>query len=102
MRRAERPGGDKGALSVKQSRNAVDFRRLDRFLQGHRRNDGGDPFRQHRFAGTGRPDHEHVVPAGDRHFDRALHVRLAFDVGEIDLVILVGGEELRSDRRAPA
>ena len=67
---------------------------LDRFLQRHRRNDGGDPFGEHRFSRAGRPDHEDVVTAGDRDFDRAFHVALAFDVGEIDVVILVGREEL--------
>jgi hypothetical protein len=34
------------------------------------------------------------VAARDRHFDRALNVALAFNVGEIDLVVLVAGEEL--------
>ena len=53
----------------------------------------GDAFRQHRFAGTGRPDHQDVVTAGDGHFDRALHVALAFHVAEIDIVTLVRGEE---------
>ena len=77
------------------------FVRLDRLLQRHRRNDRGDAFREHRLAGTGRADHEDVVPAGDRDFDRALDMALAFDVGEIDVVILMGGEEIASDRRAP-
>ena len=54
----------------------------------------GDAFREHRFAGAGRADHQHVVSAGDRHFDRALDVALAFDIAEIDFVILMRGEKL--------
>jgi len=53
-------------------------------------------------------DHEQVVSAGDGHLDRAFHMALAFDVAEIDLVILVGGKERseiamgRCDQRFPA
>ena len=93
MRRAKRPRGDERLFAVQQAGDAVNLRRLDRFLQRHRRNDGGDAFRQHRFARAGRTDHEHVVTAGHRHFDRALHVALAFYVAEIDVVILVRRKE---------
>ena len=72
----------------------MDFRRLDRFLQRHRRDDRGDAFREHRLARAGRADHQHVVPASDRDLHRALDVSLAFDVGEIDVVVLVGREKL--------
>ena len=75
---------------------------LDRFLERHRRNDRGDAFREHRLPRAGRADHENVVTARDRDFDRALDVPLAFDVRKIDVVVLVAGEEIRSDRRASA
>ena len=45
------------------------------------------------LPGTGRADHENVVTAGDRHFDRALHVPLTFHVAEIDIVTLMRGEK---------
>jgi hypothetical protein len=45
MRRSERPRRDEGLFAAEHSRDAVDFRALDRFLQRHRRHDGGDPFR---------------------------------------------------------
>ncbi len=44
----------------------------------------GKPRREHRFAGAGRPDHEQIVAAGRRHFERALGAFLALDVGEIE------------------
>lgn len=93
MWRAKGPGGDERLFAVEHSRDAVDLRALDRLLERHRGHDRGDPFRQHRFAGTGRTDHQQVVPAGDRHFNGAFDVALPFHVTEIDLVILVGGEE---------
>ena len=33
------------------------------------------------------------MPAGDRDFDGAFHVTLTFDIGEIDVVVLVGREK---------
>ena len=53
----------------------------------------GDPFREHRFAGAGRADHQNVVTAGDCDFDRAFDVALAFHVAKIDIVILMRGEK---------
>ena len=50
-------------------------------------------FDEHRFARAGRTDHQDVVTAGDRDFDRAFHVSLAFHVGEIDIVILMRREK---------
>ena len=78
---------------LEHSGDAVDLGALDRFFERHRRDDGGDAFRQHRFPGTGRSDHEQVMAARDRHFDRALHMPLPFHVTEIDFVILMRFEE---------
>ncbi len=93
MRRAEGARGDEGLLAAQHPGDAVDLRALDRFLERHRRDDGGDAFREHRFAGAGRADHEQIVAAGDGDFDGALDVALAFHVGEIDFVVLMVGEE---------
>lgn len=73
--------------------DAMNFRRFDCFLDRHRRNDCGDAFREHRLPGAGRTDHENIVSAGDGDLERAFDVGLPFDIAEIDLVILVGGEE---------
>jgi len=35
-------------------------------------------------SGAGRADHEQIVSAGRRHFERALGAFLAFDVGEVE------------------
>ena len=59
-----------------------------------RRHDRGDALGEHRFAGTGRAEHEEIVAARHGHFDGPLDVMLAAHVAEIDLVVLVLGEEL--------
>ncbi len=61
----------------------MDLRGLDRFLKGQRRKDSGESFCEHRFAGAGRADHQNVVAARRRHFERALGAGLAADVAEI-------------------
>src|SRR5947209_1964057 len=71
----------------------MDLGALDRFLQRHRRDDGGDAFRQHRLSGTGRSDHKQVMSARDCHLDRALHMALSLHVTEIDVVTLMGLEK---------
>src|SRR5207237_3219673 len=93
MRCAKRSDGNEGLFDVEQAGDAVDFRCLDCLLERERRNDGRDAFGQHRFAGAGWTDHQDVVTAGDGYLYRALHVRLAFYVAEIDIVTLVRSEE---------
>ena len=53
----------------------------------------GDALREHRFSGAGRADHQKVVTAGDGDFDRALDGLLAFNVREIDVVVLMTWEK---------
>ena len=48
-----------------------------------RRQDRGQPLRQHRLARAGRPDHQQIVPAGRRDFERALGRLLALDVAQV-------------------
>jgi hypothetical protein len=61
MRRTERARGDERLFAAEHPGDAMDLGALDGFLERHRRHDGGDPFRQHRFAGTGRANHEHMI-----------------------------------------
>src|SRR6185369_15864952 len=85
---AERSAGHQGLAGRKQPYDAVDLGRLQGFLQGERRQDGCQAFGQHRFAGSGRPDKQDVVTAGGGNFQGALYRFLAFDFGEIVLVIV--------------
>lgn len=95
MRRTKGARGDEGVFRVEQeAANAVDLGGLNGFIEGHRRDDGGDALGQHRFAGAGRADHEEVVAAGDGDFDGAFGTGLTLDFGEIDVVFLMLGEEL--------
>ena len=82
MRRPERPPvGQCAAFDHAGDRlHHGDFEKLGR---RQRRQDRGQPRRQHRLAGAGRPDHEQIMAAGGRHFERALGAFLALDVGKI-------------------
>ena len=94
VRIAEWSNRNKRFFGVEQARNAMNFRRLDRFLERERRNNGRNAFGQHGFARPRRTNHQRVMTAGDRHFNRSLHVPLPLHVAEIDVVTLVRGEEL--------
>ena len=71
-----------------QADDAVDLGRLQRLLQRQRRQDRGQPFRQHGFAGARRADQQDIVAARRGDFQRALHRFLAFDFGEINLLLV--------------
>ena len=77
-----------------QADDAVNLRGLERFLERERRKDGGQPFGEHRFAGAGRADEQHVVTTGRGDFQRALDGLLAFDIGEVHLVVVVADRRL--------
>jgi hypothetical protein len=74
----------------------VDLGGLDRLLEGHRRQNRGQPLGEHRLARAGRPDHQDVVTAGCRDLERALGLLLSFDLAEID-VVNVGVAERRGE-----
>src|SRR5438045_72161 len=94
MRRSEGSYRDKSLIGAQHSANAVNLCAFDRLLERHRRNDGGNAFRQHRFARTRRADHEEIVSASDGDFDRPFHVSLAFHVAEVDLERLMTRKEI--------
>lgn len=62
-------GERKGRVSMscgvarQKSRNGVNFGRFDHFLKGHLWQNGRQALCKHAFAGTGRADEQHVVPA---------------------------------------
>ena len=83
MRRAEGAAvGERAALDLARDRG--DHGNLEQLRRRERRQDGGEPRRQHRFAGAGRADHQEVVAAGGRDLERALGALLALDVPEVD------------------
>ena len=83
MRVAERPLAQQPAAAqpAGDRMDHADFERLGRF---ERRQDAGQPRRQHRLAGAGRADHQQIVPAGGGDFERALGALLALDVLEVE------------------
>ena len=83
MRRAKGPAGQQADAARKQPGDAMDLRGLDGFLKRQRRKNAGESFREHGFAGAGRPDHQNIVAAGGSHFERALGGGLAADIAEI-------------------
>ena len=93
MRRAERPPvGQRAAFDLAGDRG--DHGDFEQFGRRQRRQDRRQSRRQHRFAGAGRPDHEQIVAAGRRDFERALGAFLALDVGEVERRA-VGFEDFR-------
>ena len=71
MRRAERPL-DRELAAHQLAREAVHHRDFEHLLGRQRRQDRGQPRRQHRFAGAGRPDHQEIVAARRGDLERAL------------------------------
>ena len=87
MGRAKRTPRHQCLARRQQTDNAVNFGRLERLIQSERRQNRRQPFGEHGFAGPGRANQQYVMSAGCGNFQCALHVFLAFDLGEIQVVI---------------
>ncbi len=98
VRRTKRPCRHQRMALGKRAGHAMDLRGLERLLQAQARQNGGETPGKHRLARTRRPDHQQIVPAGRRDFQRSLGDRLASDLGEIHAV-RCGRSERRSDIR---
>src|SRR5580704_7022683 len=72
VRRTERPADQQSDAARKEPGDAMDLRGLDGFLKSQRRQDSGESFGEHRFAGPRRSDEKHIVPSGSGHFERPL------------------------------
>ena len=83
MRRAERPPRGQRAV-VDFAGDRGDHRHFEQFGRRQRRQDRGQPRRQHRFAGAGRADHQQMMPAGRGDLERALGALLALDVAQVE------------------
>ena len=81
MRRADRPLPKRGRIELANEREQGGA--IDRLMLGHRRQDAGQPLRQHTFAGAGWPHHQQTVPSGGSDFECALGLRLAFHIKKI-------------------
>ncbi len=83
VRVAERPLAQQPAAAqpAGDRLDHAEFQRLGRF---ERRQDAGQPRRQHRLAGAGRPDHQQVVPAGRGDFERPLGALLALYILQVE------------------
>ena len=97
VRVAERPLAQQPA-AAQPAGDRMDHAELERLGRVERRQDAGQPRRQHRLAGAGRADHQQVVAAGRGDLERALGALLALDVLEVE----AGGarrRQLRLGRR---
>ena len=95
VRRAERAGATVRRPFVELAGDRGDHRHFEQLARRERRQDRGQPARQHRLAGAGRADHQQVVAAGGGDLERALGGLLALDVGEV-------GQTPGRIRRCPA
>src|SRR5947207_929842 len=86
MRRAERARVDERAAAPQESGHRPDRRHLEDLVARERRQHRGEAPCEHRLAGPGRSNQQHVVAAGRGDLQRALGVRLAAHVSEIGVV----------------
>ena len=63
----------------------VDHAHLQRLGRRKPGQESGEARGEHRLAGAGRADHEQMMPAGRRDFERALGALLALDVAQIGI-----------------
>ena len=89
MRGAERTSPDQAARAV-QAGDRVQPGHLDRLVTRERRQQAGQPARQHRLARARRAVEEEVVPAGGRHLQRGDEAVVAAHVREVRLDALEG------------
>ncbi len=65
--------------------DGVDAGDVQRLLQGHVGQDGGQGARHERFASTRRADHQQIMSAGRGDLESTLYVLLSLDLAEIGL-----------------
>ena len=83
MRCAERArAGERAFLDL--ARHRGDHRNFEQFRGRERRQDRGEPRRQHRLSGARRPDHQEVMSARGRDLQCALRAFLSLDVLQVE------------------
>ena len=93
MRRAEGAPGDESAAAV-EARDRVHARDRDRLVVAERRQEGGQPPRDHRLAGAGRAVHEQVVAAGRDDLQRGDERVVAAHVAQVGVLAGVLGTRI--------
>jgi hypothetical protein len=86
VRRPKRPPIHQLAVARQEPRDRPDGGRFDHLVLRERRKNRGQPAGEHCLSAAWRPDQEQVVGAARRDLERALGVRLAANVGEIQVV----------------
>ena len=86
MRCPEGAPGDERLAQGQDARDRVDLRRFERLVETHLGQDRGEAAGEHRLPGSGRPNHQQIVPARRGDLERPLRVRLPLHVAEIDVV----------------
>jgi len=70
------------------SHNRMYFCGFQRFLHGHWRQYGRQPFAQHCFPASGRPDKDNIMSAGRRNFHGTFYRFLSFNIGKVKFWIV--------------
>ena len=83
MGRAEGADADKGTPGIQQTADGIEFRRLQRLIKSHIRQNRGQALGQHAFAGSGRTDQQDVMAAGRSCFQRFFRHKLARHVRKV-------------------
>ena len=83
VRAAERALLHKAAALRQKTRDAVDFRDLERLLAREARQDGTQTACEHRLAGPRHADHQQVVTARRRNLERPFCLELPLHIGEV-------------------
>ena len=88
VRRAERPLREEADPRRQQPRDRVHRARLQCLVERQRRQDARHAPRHHRLAGAGWANHEDVVAAGCRDFERAARQGLRQHIGEVRCAVM--------------
>jgi hypothetical protein len=84
MRRAKRPSRVVGRREPARA-HRCDGGDVERFVAGERRQQSGQPLRQHALAGAGGTDEQQAVSASGRDHERTLRGGLSAHVREVEL-----------------
>ena len=101
MRRPERSPRDQRLSQRQRACHRMDLGRLERLVETHFGENGGQPAGEHRLPRTRWADHQDVVTARRGDLEGALRVRLPLHFGEVDVVPgALGKQPGHIDRRA--
>ena len=94
MRCAKGASSDQGLAGFEQAHDAMDLGGFEGFIERERREDGGQAFGEHGLAGARGPDEQDIMRTGGGDFEGAFDRFLAFDFGEVEIVVGAVGEQI--------